>query len=348
MKNVLFVGPLPPPVHGQSIATKTVLDTLRAVSVSVSVTNTSEGSGSSASRLARKLLGNAIAVASAIGPTPGNMYLSANSGHGIWLSVAVAGAARLRGRLVVVHHHSYDSLRRTRRLRALDRAMGRDGIHIALNSRMAQALSENVGPARVVELENAGLIAPIEPATSAGSYGQLRLGHLSNLSPEKGLRECIELAVALKRSGIAVTLTIAGPANTAEASGLLERGTLELGDAMEYRGPVYGEQKTAFFHAIDVFLFPSRYKNEAAPLVVYESLSAGVPVIANDIGAISGILGPEMGLVRQDANFVDSARNMLTQDYDRIVSRSAARLRFEALRQRYARQLEELVQRLAT
>ena len=52
------------------------------------------------------------------------------------------------------------------------------------------------------------------------------------------------------------------------ALSVIPAGQYEFGDVMEYRGPVYGEDKRSFFMDIDVFLFPTIYENEAQPLVM--------------------------------------------------------------------------------
>jgi glycosyltransferase involved in cell wall biosynthesis len=55
---------------------------------------------------------------------------------------------------------------------------------------------------------------------------------------------------------------------------------------------------------IDLFLFPTNFKQEAAPLVIYEALAAGCPVLARDRGVISEIVPAVGGAVcARDADF---------------------------------------------
>ena len=58
---------------------------------------------------------------------------------------------------------------------------------------------------------------------------------------------------------------------------------------------------------MDVFLFPTKYDNEAEPLVIHEALRSGVQVFACDRGAIAEMLSNGAGLVFTRDDFVQSA-----------------------------------------
>ena len=68
-------------------------------------------------------------------------------------------------------------------------------------------------------------------------------------------------------------------------------------DSINYRGPVHGSNKKEFFNDIHIMLFPSRYKNEAQPLVVFEALSYGVPVICFNRGCIENMVDSTCGML---------------------------------------------------
>ena len=57
-----------------------------------------------------------------------------------------------------------------------------------------------------------------------------------------------------------------------------------------YIGPVYGKAKNEFYQDLDVFIFPSKYLNEAEPLVLFEAAQCGVFSIGSDVGCVSDIL----------------------------------------------------------
>jgi glycosyltransferase involved in cell wall biosynthesis len=45
-----------------------------------------------------------------------------------------------------------------------------------------------------------------------------------------------------------------------------------------------------FLAQVDVFLFPSRYRHEAQPLVILEAQAAGARVVATNVGCVSSML----------------------------------------------------------
>jgi glycosyltransferase involved in cell wall biosynthesis len=74
----------------------------------------------------------------------------------------------------------------------------------------------------------------------------------------------------------------------------------------ESLGPNICDIKDRFYERLDLFLFPTRYANEAEPFVTLDALRSGVPVIACDRGAIAELLGNGAGVVFR-IDFVDGA-----------------------------------------
>ena len=60
---------------------------------------------------------------------------------------------------------------------------------------------------------------------------------------------------------------------------------------IEYLGPLYGRDKNNFYKKLDAFIFPTEYKNEAQPIVLYEAMAASVPIISIQRGCISDQVG---------------------------------------------------------
>ena len=111
---------------------------------------------------------------------------------------------------------------------------------------------------------------------------------LSNLIPEKGVYEAIDAVALIVESGTPATLDIIGG-----ASGKMLHSFEEYISGLSfvrYRGQLMGNEKFKFLSESDVFLFPSRYSQEAFPLVIIEALAAGLIVIAARVGSIPDII----------------------------------------------------------
>jgi glycosyltransferase involved in cell wall biosynthesis len=331
-----LIGPMPPPIHGQSVVTCRMVSELAPHFTHLRIADTSEGDAVRWLRPFIKLHRSAGAWWSIRGSDA--VYIAVNSGHGMWLTTAAAGLARLAGARVFLHHHSYAYVReRKARMVALTRAAGPHAHHIVLSHSMASDLCDVMPEIRrLLVVGNAGLVdrALLELPLRADG-GDLVLGHLSNLSLEKGIAEVVDLASALHRADIRVRLVVGGPTVDGESRLHLDRAARELGELFEYRGPVIGEAKRIFFKEITHFVFPSRYVHEAVPLVLYEAMAAGAVCVATRRGSISEQLEGSPGVLAQSADsFVDETLPVL-------VGASVSTAASHESRQAYLRALSE-------
>jgi glycosyltransferase involved in cell wall biosynthesis len=325
---IIVIGPIPPPVHGYSVVTDFIAKKLGEIA-EVDVVDTAPD------RLSRDVGYHAQRVLRASralwhlarGRRAGrSLYMAIAGGAGVIYDLPLALAARLLGYRLFIHHHSFNYINRHRWWTALVVAVaGSAATHICLSPNMAQRLTALYPRAtRTIVLSNAALTHPLEPAPARN--GPVRLGFLSNLIPEKGIDTAIEVTRLLRADNRDVVLAVAGPALAADTQLMLTRAKDELGAAFEYRGALYGPEKAAFFRGLDVFLFPSRYANEAQPLVVLEALAAGVPVLATRRGCMAEDIDSS-GATFRDAEFVSNAAQRIAQwcgERSRLAALSAA------------------------
>jgi glycosyltransferase involved in cell wall biosynthesis len=59
---------------------------------------------------------------------------------------------------------------------------------------------------------------------------------------------------------------------------------------VKFMGPLYGDKKNQILASSDVFVLPTKYKNESFPLSILESMSFGLPVLSTFEGAIPDIV----------------------------------------------------------
>lgn len=117
---------------------------------------------------------------------------------------------------------------------------------------------------------------------------KLNILFFSNLFAQKGLRPTLKAVSRLHNKNIAFNLVIAG-SPTKESTQILKEYHQEHPKCHQYLkaiGATFGKEKQELFNQADIFVFPSEFKEECMPLVILEALSAGLPVIASNIGAI--------------------------------------------------------------
>jgi glycosyltransferase involved in cell wall biosynthesis len=314
--HVVVSGRLPPPIDGMSRVTALVLERLRA-RAPVEVADLSPGwNGGGLRYHAMKIwrVLNAVGIlAAGAGKPDRRFYMPADAGWGSLYTTLLMGVARLFGYSRILHHHSFATITKpTWRMSLLTRVAGPGCTHILLCPAMQMAFQKLYPAARTAMVMSNAIFTPPEPRQPSRRDGPLRIGHLSNLCADKGLDTLFALLGTLQEEGVEAKLILAGPGLGRMDNALIAAGLAAYDGAVEYRGPVEGESKAAFYRDIDVFVFPTRYRNEAQPLVLFEAMAAGVPVLAYDRGCIGSDI-PRNGIVPQQANFVEAVLPTLRQ-----------------------------------
>lgn len=327
---VLVIGPVPPPVHGAARVTAQIVESLHAAGAAVTAIDTSGPAAGSrlgyhAARLAIHLRAAARVLRSRGRPV--SVYVTGAGGFGLWYQVLLIAAGRLAGHQLVFHHHSYAYVtRRGSAMRALTAIGGRRLQHVALCEGMARTLQAMYpGIAHIRVCSNAGLFAPPDVREERASPGsELILGHLGNLSVEKGLPVVLDTFRRLRAQGEPVRLLLAGPVQPGAATDLLAAAQQEFGPAIEHLGPIDPVDVEAFHHRLDAFLFPSRYQHEAEPMVVLEASRCGVPTLAFRVGCLAALVHDQDWLVDPGGDFPAAAARAVTELRD-ATKRAAVR-----------------------
>lgn len=306
LPTIVVVAALPPPVHGQALVNAAVVERLRSYNAVLTVINTSpqkrrKGPTYHLARI-RQFIRAASSLLMHRCSHIKTLYMPLEAGYGMFYNMLLSFVARLAGFSVVLHHHSSaHSLSYSFRFAVLAALSGRNAVHVALSERMGADLRARYG-----QIEN--VIVSTNAVHVRGSRGPSRrrppkspliIGHLANLSAAKGLSIVIDSTSRARAAGQSVKLVLAGPVAGQTASNEIARARESLQNAVDVTGPLYGEEKDWFYNSIDIFLFPTRYKYEAQPLVVYEAISYGVPVIATEAGYIAEML-TEIGTTLPD------------------------------------------------
>lgn len=344
---------MPPPVYGQSIVNAAVRDAAIAQSENVVVADISSGTMSKKlkyhlTRIARVLRAAVIIIRNANAPQR-KIYMITQVSYGILYNYVLLGLARLFSYHIILHHHdSGHTMYHRRSVAHLMRLIGPSAIHVTLGPAMAEDLKRYRQVQRVMVSQNARIIPdPNFQRPARDINAPLVVGHMSNLSRAKGLNLAIESIVEARSRGLNIKLVLAGPCDGDEAAATLKDAQDQLGDALDYRGPVSGETKDKFFRDIDVFLFPTIYKYEAQPLVILEAMSYSASVIVAERGYTAELVGQAGDVFAGDAEFPKKAADrieVLLTNLDVLQNaQAAARSRYIMLRRIATEQFDRLI-----
>jgi len=256
--------------------------------------------------------------------------------HGYRPDVVDAGIARSLGIPVVSTLHGFTGGGwRNRFYEWVQRmAARRMEAVVAVSRPMARALAQDgIAPDRVRLIQNAWKAdAPsLDRAAARRVLGvpddRFLGGWVGRLSHEKGPDVFLDALWHLRH--IPIFACVVGDGSDRAA---LKRRAARLGlsDLVEWNGTVPGAGR--FFAAFDCFVLSSR--TEGTPIVLFEAMAAGVPIVAADVGGVPDIIGPQEALLvrRDDAEALAGAMRAVHEHPE------AARVRACHARERLARE----------
>lgn len=358
MSSVCIVGAMPPPVHGMAVVNAAIRAELEksgtdVMTIDLSAASLDRGALVRARRMGTAFRGILRYVGALLRGETHTLYVGLSGGKGQVYELIFAVLARLFGRSVFLHHHSFAYLTSHSMLTScLLRAAGPEATNIVLCARMGELLTGLYAPKGcVTPISNAAILEAVLTPTPQ-RHPLATLGFLANISKDKGIYEFLEVMDRARHERSPLHGRIAGPF----ADQVVEhavRDACARNPAVEYVGPVYGQVKAAFLQTIDVLLFPTQYANEAEPLAILEALSHGVPVIARERGCISSMLARGAGLcVEQSEDFVKRALDQLTawtnDAHAFAESRLEARRNFQSQKDRSEPSLRALCAEMAS
>jgi len=160
----------------------------------------------------------------------------------------------------------------------------------------------------------------------------ISIGLLSNLTADKGAIALVSIFGGLVAEMGNLTLRLAGPVTDKEVEKCIAQAETEFQGKFEYLGSVSGNSKIEFYRSIDLFVFPSTYKNEAQPLVLIEAMSFGIPIVAYDIGFVRELVGNAGLCGKPSLDFLEHAVALFIKNSElRADYCTASRARYEEL-----------------
>ncbi len=300
-KCVLFVAPVPPPVHGGALAMQYLLEELKAADLEVLHVDSKfaaslDDIGKLSLRKLRRLPRYAWQMLRHVLRGGVDLVVLTPTFHFrpflkdallVWWSTLI-----LRRRTVAWFHMDYRAMKVNEMsgpARWFVRTTLRRCEEFIICAEKLRAFMPGWMPAATISALPNGIPAPIPPRARPDD-GRLRVLYLSNLEEAKGWQVLLDAARELCRAFPHVEFVFHGR----PAFGLTEdeiRAGIANDDGagrIRYLGPVFGEAKWQALADADIFAFPSFH--ESFPLSVLEALAAGLPVVATDVGGISDAL----------------------------------------------------------
>ncbi|HEV7622644.1 MAG TPA: glycosyltransferase [Amnibacterium sp.] len=342
---VLVVSQVPPPVHGSTVMTLRLLETLSTLGRTTLV---DRRFSRSVDDVGRPRPGKVLAVPSLVArlaarvarrrPGACVFFLTNRPGSFLVDLVLVELLRVLRvPTALYLHTNGYRELARRGPLwrAAVRRVLGGADRVVVLGPRMADDVRPFVEEERIAVIANAPGDAP-SPEDATREDGVFRILFLANLLPEKGADAFVRLAARLAAGGTGHRwrFDIAGAGAPDRVAAL--RAAVEgagLAGAATVHGAVAADDRWRLLHDADVLVLPSTYPLEAQPLVVVEALATGTPVVAYDVGGVGDlVVDGETGLLVPlgDEDGLHRAARALADDPALLADcRAGARARYE-------------------
>jgi len=295
----MLVGVVPPPTHGQSIATQALFDAdlhpLEKVIVEIRSSKVLASVG-------RFSFSKALSLVPLVARTwlkfatfrPRVLYYTA--GSGAWIpfirDFVFLSLCRPLFHRTLIHYHSgnlVEFLEGSKIRSLIGRWIYGRG---AWTIRLGKSCPAPLYPGnQVFDVPN-GIDAPdnLPPRQLSASFRILFLG---NLFEDKGVIDLIDaVAVLASKHPIPITLSLIGGWPDPETRVKIEKRIrlLPANVLCPPPAPLYGAEKWEALSNHDVFAFPSYYSSENFPLVIIEAMAAGLPVVASDWRGIPSLI----------------------------------------------------------
>lgn len=205
---------------------------------------------------------------------------------------ALVACRLMKGKIPHVHTH-HGNTSHTFKVKVYewlaDLAMKRCDKVIAVSEEMKTLLLKNLSPFKkivtvpnMLSFKNASTVRNMR--TTHTPKDKINLIYIGRLGPEKGLVPFLEnLSKSSVNSHFHLTVLGDGPEKERAKNLVLEK---KLSDQVVFKGFV--SNASDYLGSADALILPSF--TEGLPMTLIEALSCGVPVIANDVGAIKSLL----------------------------------------------------------
>lgn len=319
MKNrsILFIGPLPPPLTGMAYVNEKMKNVFISRNMKISVINTSADNLNLSVKTRIKRLYKVIKLIFGLFKLRKRekfniLYMSVSGGFGqLYEILFLLINKNIESKYL--HHHCYSYIEKKSTITSLlTRLSGKDCVHITQSNKMANNLKKTYSCVNnVIPISNVVFQDIFNDHESFVRTSLKTIGFLSNISKQKGIFEFLNLVDMCANTKL--EFLIVGPFQNSKLKTEVLRIISKLKN-VEYLGPKFGKSKSEFFQSIDLFVFPTKYRNETEGIVNLEAIRSGAPVIAFGRGCIPEIIGDSAGYcIKPSDDFVSNAFNKINE-----------------------------------
>ena len=307
-----MIGPLPPPIHGMSLANRMLRDGLLERGHKVETLNTHTGTSFgnlknqgrfTPSKLVRsvcQILRGIVLIL--FGPKLDVVYITpAQSEWGYLKYTPFIFSSAIRKTKVFIHIHGgyfrtmFDASKGWKRRlikKSLDCLSGAIVLGPSLRNMFEGLMPEEkifVCP-NAVEDEIFATKEEIEEKISLWEKDDtIRIVYLGNLMRSKGIIDLLEAVKGLQKEGFKVHLDVAG-AIEPDVEQEVRKFFSELGEIVTYHGVVQGRQKKNLLLRNYAFCLPSKHPfGEGQPISILEAMANGCGIVTTNHGGIKDV-----------------------------------------------------------
>ena len=320
-KKILFLLPLPPPVHGASMVGKYIHDSsvinteFNCKYINISTSNYIGQIGKDPHiKLIRylKILINVICQVFKFNPD--TIYLAITAKEiGFYKDLPIAIITKLFKKKLVLHYHNKGVKEFQNKFidNKLYELLFKGSKVILLSELLYDDIKKYVTEQDVYYCSNGIPVVACDKSDKKENQST-ELLFLSNLIESKGVFELLEALKILKSKKINFHCNFAGGEGDISSQQLKQKiNELNLEDSVTYHGKQFGDDKYRLFNRSDVFVLPTFYNNECFPLVLLEAMQFRLPVISTNEGAIAEIIDDnETGFLINKRDKVDLANKI--------------------------------------
>lgn len=327
IKKIFLVGPLLPPIHGQSLAFTRFVESVEASEKMVLNTNLEDKSK------VGKIFGIfktlfSISIKALFTEYDVVYFTCSRSILGSIKDIVLINLVSLKGVKIINHLHGsdfYDFLYTSSKWyqKILFKSYEKVDTSIVLLESMKDQFRDF--ESMRVEVVSNFYDKELDEKLVDKNRNKINLVYLSNIMSSKGIFELIDAFKKLSQKYDDISLSIAGGFIGDEyisTKDVEKKFYDKIGEneKVTYYGKTHGEDKVKLLQSSDIFVLPSYYKSEAFPISIIEAMVCENAIVTTNYKYLPDVVGKQNGVLvetRSVASLVQGIENLI-QDRDTL------------------------------